>query len=177
MLTDAISLDKKEGAALGFLLALSQLGKGVPIKLLLSAPMGFLSYFWPENPAPLIALFVIYGIDYLTGFMAAVKNKNVSSRVMVKGLGKLMAYLLIIIAVNEAVKVSPEFLSWLPEVVFAYLALTEITSIFENLNKLGIDTPGTKVIYRVLRENNIFKMRETVRIEKKKATKKRKKKR
>lgn len=156
-----------EGAALGFFIALTQLYAGFPAKILLSIPAAFYAYFVPDNPAPVMALGIIFGIDYVTGFLAAVKRKEVSSRAMVQGAGKLVAYLFVLVAAYEAAKAS-RYLSVLPEVVCGYLALTEFTSVLENLNKLGYDNNMTKMIYRVLKNNSLLKTRETTRIKTKK---------
>lgn len=76
-------------------------------------------------------------LDILTGYIQAVINKNVDSRVMREG---LLHKCLLIIAIVIGYIVEYAFgLSAVSSVITIYICIMELTSILENLKKAGVD--------------------------------------
>lgn len=75
--------------------------------------------------------------DILTGFIQAVINKDIDSKVMRKGL--LHKVLIIIILLLSFVADLSFNLSFVSKIVCSYVILMETTSILENLKKAGLD--------------------------------------
>lgn len=75
--------------------------------------------------------------DILTGFIQAIINKDVDSKIMRNGL--LHKVLIIIIVILSFVVDLSFGLSFVSKIVCCYVILMEITSILENLKKAGID--------------------------------------
>ena len=124
---------------------------GFPFKILLAAPAAFLIELIPEpSRDALTALLIVMGVDWTTGVCVALKEREISSRGLLRGCGKLLAYFVLIIAAIQVARASPTILSWLPEVIFAYIGLTELTSIIENIGKMGYETRLTRVLYNRL---------------------------
>lgn len=75
--------------------------------------------------------------DFITGYIQAVINKDVSSQKMRVGLlHKILIMLVIILSfvINFAFNTE-----WISKVVCIYVIIMEITSIIENLKKAGLD--------------------------------------
>lgn len=89
------------------------------------------------------------GFDFLTGFVSAVKNRNVKSAKMRDGLFKkigyifcyVLAYMLdtygVTLGLNITVKVLP--------IIVSYVVLTEIISIVENICQINSDLVPEKL--------------------------------
>lgn len=153
--------DKHKDVAIGgiiltILLTLQHLFQGFPVKLLLSVPAAFFSILFPENLTPIYALAILMAFDWLTGLAVAFKEGNVSSGALFSGSVKLIIYFMLMIAGYQASQTST-LLAWLPDVVYAYIALTEFVSITENASKLGYKTRLTSILARYMKDTRIFK--------------------
>ena len=80
---------------------------------------------------------IFSGLDILTGYIQAVINKNVDSKVMREG---LLHKCLLIVAILIGYVVEYAFnLSTVSSVITIYICLMELMSILENLKKAGVD--------------------------------------
>ena len=80
---------------------------------------------------------IFSGLDILTGYIQAVINKNVDSKVMREG---LLHKCLLIVAILVGYVVEYAFgLSAVSSVITIYICVMEIMSIAENLKKAGIE--------------------------------------
>ena len=86
------------------------------------------------------ALFILVVLDTLTGFMVAVGNKTVSSLRFFKTGKKLIVYFTLILAAHQVVRTS-SITEWLDTTMAIFCATTELISIMENANKLGVPVP------------------------------------
>lgn len=98
--------------------------------------------------AELLLICVMFLIDLVTGMLAAMKTKDFQSAKFFKGCTKLMVYAIFImlaigtdyivsfhvLGMSESIRV---FLS----ITFSFIILTDVFSVFENLEKLGYTTP------------------------------------
>lgn len=93
-------------------------------------------------PPPLQALLTVMGLDLVSGILCAVKQRDLSSKVMYDGLLRKSAVLLIVLA---AYAFDREYASSIKfeianATVFAF-TVREILSILENASKLGVPVP------------------------------------
>lgn len=80
---------------------------------------------------------IFSGLDILTGYIQAVINKNVDSKVMREG---LLHKCLLIVAIIIGYVVEYAFgLSAVSSVITIYICVMELMSILENIKKAGID--------------------------------------
>ena len=80
---------------------------------------------------------IFSGLDILTGYIQAVINKNVDSKVMREG---LLHKSLLIVAILVGYVVEYAFrLSAVAQVITIYICIMEVMSILENLKKAGLD--------------------------------------
>lgn len=80
---------------------------------------------------------IFSGLDILTGYIQAVINKNVDSKVMREG---LLHKCLLIVAIIVGYVVEYAFgISAVAQVITVYICVMEVMSILENLKKAGLD--------------------------------------
>ncbi len=106
------------------------------------------SVLFGTNYMLLLALFILFFIDTVTGVAAAVINKEFQSHNMRKGIIKFLAYTLSIVVAAQFSQVT--ILFWLTDAILAFLALTELSSIGENLKKLGFYFPSFSELRQVV---------------------------
>ncbi|MPL58592.1 hypothetical protein SDC9_04126 [bioreactor metagenome] len=82
-----------------------------------------------------ISLAILSGLDYLTGMYAAWKNKNISSRIGFKGMMKKVAIFGAIILANQFDTAAG--LHLLRPAVFLGFAIVELSSLLENIDRIG----------------------------------------
>lgn len=92
----------------------------------------FSNIFWQ-----VITPLIFSGLDILTGYIQALINKNVDSRVMREG---LLHKCLLIVAILVGYVVEYAFgLKTVSSVITIYICVMEIMSIAENLKKAGVE--------------------------------------
>lgn len=98
-------------------------------------------------------------VDMVTGFAQAYVNKTIKSHKMSDGLIKKGCVMLVLISVFPLTLVMPDVIT-LPILitVYGFEMVNEFTSIFENLQKMGVDTKWLSIIYNRLDEKNNKKM-------------------
>lgn len=80
---------------------------------------------------------IFSGLDILTGYIQAVINKNVDSKVMREG---LLHKCLLIVAIVIGYVVQYAFnLNFVAQAITIYICIMEVMSILENLKKAGLD--------------------------------------
>lgn len=85
----------------------------------------------------LIAPLIFSGVDILTGYIQAVINKNVDSKIMREG---LLHKFLLIVAILLGYVIKYAFnLNFVAPAITIYICIMEIMSILENLKKAGVD--------------------------------------
>ena len=92
----------------------------------------FSNIFWQ-----VITPLIFSVLDILTGYIQAVINKNVDSKVMREG---LLHKCLLIVAIVVGYVVEFAFgISAIAQVITVYICIMEVMSILENLKKAGVD--------------------------------------
>ena len=94
--------------------------------------LSFTSVAWQ-----IIAPLILSALDSLTGYIQAVINKNVDSKIMREG---LLHKCLLIVAIVIGYVVEYAFgISAVAQVITVYICVMEVMSIAENLKKAGLD--------------------------------------
>ena len=111
------------------------------IQLIFSAVGGWLGYFLGGCDGLLYALIAFVVIDYITGVMCAIINRELSSAVGFKGIfRKVLIFLLVGIANIIDVQVIGTGAVLLTAVIFFYIS-NEGVSLLENAGHLGLPIP------------------------------------
>ena len=111
------------------------------IQLIFSAVGGWLGYFLGGCDGLLYALIAFVVIDYITGVMCAIINKQLSSEVGLKGIfRKVLIFLLVGIANIIDVQVIGTGAVLRTAVIFFYIS-NEGVSLLENAGHLGLPIP------------------------------------
>ena len=111
------------------------------IQLIFSAVGGWLGYFLGGCDGLLYALIAFVVIDYITGVMCAIINRELSSAVGFKGIfRKVLIFLLVGIANIIDVQVIGTGAVLRTAVIFFYIS-TEGVSLLENAGHLGLPIP------------------------------------
>ena len=111
------------------------------IQLIFSAVGGWLGYFLGGCDGLLYALIAFVVIDYITGVMCAIINKQLSSEVAFKGIfRKVLIFLLVGIANIIDVQVIGTGAVLRTAVIFFYIS-NEGVSLLENAGHLGLPIP------------------------------------
>ena len=111
------------------------------IQLIFSAVGGWLGYFLGGCDGLLYALIAFVVIDYVTGVMCAIINKQLSSEVGFKGIfRKVLIFLLVGIANIIDVQVIGTGAVLRTAVIFFYIS-NEGVSLLENAGHLGLPIP------------------------------------
>lgn len=111
------------------------------LKAIVVAIGGYLAWFLGGFDGVLIALCVFAIVDYLTGVIAAIVEKNVDSRVGFKGIARKFLMFLIVgaAAVLDRFVLGGE--SPVREIVIVFYIANEGISIIENSARLGLPIP------------------------------------
>ena len=111
------------------------------IQLIFSAVGGWLGYFLGGCDGLLYALIAVVVIDYITGVMCAIINRELSSAVGFKGIfRKVLIFLLVGIANIIDVQVIGTGAVLRTAVIFFYIS-NEGVSLLENAGHLGLPIP------------------------------------
>ena len=111
------------------------------IRLIFSAVGGWLGYFLGGCDGLLYALIAFVVIDYITGVMCAIINRELSSAVGFKGIfRKVLIFLLVGIANIIDVQVIGTGAVLRTAVIFCYIS-NEGVSLLENAGHLGLPIP------------------------------------
>lgn len=112
------------------------------IQLIFAATGGWLGYFLGGCDGLLVALVVFAVVDYITGVMCAVADKNLSSAVGFKGIcRKILIFLLVGLANILDAQIIGTGSVLRTAVIFFYIS-NEGVSLLENAAHLGLPIPG-----------------------------------
>jgi toxin secretion/phage lysis holin len=110
-----------------------------------------IAYFFGEWSQMLMLFFFVIIMDYLTGFMAAIVEKNVSSAIGYKGLIKKFGMVLIVALAYQLDKFTGQNVI-MTGAIFFFIA-NELVSITENYGRIGLPLPPQlKNIIKILRD-------------------------
>ncbi len=125
------------------------------IQLVFSAVGGWLGYFLGGCDGLLYALIAFVVIDYITGVMCAIADKNLSSEVGFKGIcRKVLIFLLVGIANILDVQVIQTGSVLRTAIIFFYIS-NEGVSLLENAAHLGLPVPEKiKVVLKQLHDKS-----------------------
>ena len=125
------------------------------IQLVFSAVGGWLGYFLGGCDGLLYALIAFVAIDYITGVMCAIADKNLSSEVGFKGIcRKVLIFLLVGIANILDVQVIQTGSVLRTAIIFFYIS-NEGVSLLENAAHLGLPVPEKiKVVLKQLHDKS-----------------------
>ncbi len=113
---------------------------------------------------PLIILVIAMLVDYITGITSAYINRELSSKVGLRGIVKKISYMaLVAVAMGadyliyggfSAINIQINYDLWFSVLVTIWLVINEMISILENLVKIGVPIPGflTKLIGKLKTE-------------------------
>lgn len=109
--------------------------------------LNFSSVFWQ-----VIASLIFMVGDYVSGFIQAVINNNVDSKIMREGLfRKILLLLVILLSFIFQYAFNIPIIS---KVVCIYIIIMEIVSILENLKKAGVDLGKLGELLKIKSEND-----------------------
>jgi toxin secretion/phage lysis holin len=112
-----------------------------------------IAFFFGEWSQLLMLFFFVIIMDYITGLMAAIIEKNVSSAIGFKGLIKKFAMVLIIALCHQLDKFTGNSVI-MTGAIFFFLA-NELVSITENYGRIGLPLPPQlKNIIKTLRDKS-----------------------
>lgn len=113
---------------------------------------------------PLVILFIAMIVDYITGITSAYINRELSSKVGLRGIIKKISYVaLVAVAMGadyliyggfSAINININYDLWFSVLVTIWLIINEMISILENLVKIGVPIPSflTKLISKLKTE-------------------------
>lgn len=110
------------------------------VKIVLGAVGGFIAYWLGGLDTILIALIAMLVIDYISGVLAAVHNKEVDSEVGWKGIVKKV-FTLLVVAVAFIIELATESAFAIREIVIMFFIANEAISLVENAGKIGLPIP------------------------------------
>ena len=102
----------------------------------------FYSFLFDVNQGDaLIAIIVLIVIDFITGFASAkISGEEIKSAKVFRSAIKLVIYFMMISAAHM-VELASGILSIADDTVIAFLAVTELISLIENIGKMGFAVP------------------------------------
>jgi toxin secretion/phage lysis holin len=110
-----------------------------------------IAFFFGEWSQMLMLFFFVIIMDYLTGVMAAIIEKNLSSAIGYKGLIKKFGMVLVVALANQLDQFTGQNVIMIGAIFF-FIA-NELVSITENYGRIGLPLPPQlKNIIKILRE-------------------------
>lgn len=110
------------------------------IKYVFSIIGGVIAYWLGGIDTLIICLAGMIAIDYLTGVLSAIYNKNLSSDIGFKGITKKVCILLIV-ALAYIIEKATGGAFAIREIVIIFFIVNEGISLLENASKMGIPIP------------------------------------
>jgi toxin secretion/phage lysis holin len=109
------------------------------------------AYLFGEWSQMLMLFFFVIIMDYLTGVMAAIVEKNISSAIGYKGLIKKFGMVLIVALAHQLDQFTGQSVI-MTGAIFFFIA-NELVSITENYGRIGLPLPPQiKNVIKILRE-------------------------
>ena len=121
------------------------------ISAVIAAALGALLSYCVQLVIPLIVLFLVMLLDYVTGMSKAWIRGEMSSRIGIKGIVKKLGYIVIVAVAGvmdwliayglESVGIEFKLPFLLAAIVMIWLIINELISILENVAAIGGPTP------------------------------------
>ena len=111
------------------------------IQIAITAIGGWLGYFLGGMDGMLIALLVLMVLDYISGIMCAIADKNLDSRIGFRGICKKVLTLMLVGVANIVDVHIVGTGSALRGAVICFYLSNEALSLFENAAHLGLPVP------------------------------------
>ena len=109
------------------------------IKLFVGAGCSILHYLFGAFDALLIALIAIVTFDYITGVLAAIYEKRLSSATGFRGILKKVAILMVVAVAHIIGQIVGA--DWMRSFVIGFYLANESISILENAGKMNVGIP------------------------------------
>jgi toxin secretion/phage lysis holin len=110
-----------------------------------------IAFFFGEWSQMLMLFFFVIVMDYLTGFMAAIVEKNLSSAIGYKGLIKKFGMVLVVALAYQLDQFTGQSVI-MTGAIFFFIA-NELVSITENYGRIGLPLPPQlKNVIKILRD-------------------------
>lgn len=93
----------------------------------------------------LLAVFLLFFIDLLTGVWKGLHTSKFTSHALRKGVTKFILYCISIIVAHQFAVIP--LLFWVEDAILALLSLTELASIGENMRALGFNFPDINKLF------------------------------
>lgn len=110
--------------------------------------MSVFGFLFLEFQVELLIVGIVFFFDLFTGLIASIKNNEFKSAKFFQGCTKLMVYCVFImlavctdIVVSEHILNTKENFNVFLSMTFSFIILTDVFSVFENIEKLGYETP------------------------------------
>lgn len=116
----------------------------VPLKLIFGLLMGAISVLINQNMYQVyLAVFLLVVLDSISGLAVVwvVPGARLESKKLTKTVIKFMMYGIAFVATNQAEIATNNVLPFIDETVLGYIAITELISVLENLERLGMKVP------------------------------------
>lgn len=123
------------------------------LKLALTSLFSFLSYLIGGFDMAMESLLIFMAIDYITGVLKAIKDREVSSKIGFRGLLKKVSLLLAIIFTVQFERYIGQP-GTIRNVVAMGFIINELFSILENLDSFGISIPILKKYVDKMKEDD-----------------------
>ncbi len=111
------------------------------IQIAITAIGGWLGYFLGGMDGMLIALLVLMVLDYISGIMCAIADKNLSSAIGFRGICKKVLVLMLVGVANIVDIHVVGTGSALRGAVICFYMSNEALSLFENVTHIGLPVP------------------------------------
>lgn len=112
----------------------------ITIKAIIAAIGGVIVYWLGGLDTILICLLAMLVIDYISGILAAIHNKNLNSEIGWKGIVK-KSFTLLVVALAFVIETATGNAFAIREVVIMFFIANEALSMIENAGKMGLPIP------------------------------------
>lgn len=113
---------------------------GNVVKGILGTIGGFIAYWLGGLDTILICLIAMLVLDYISGVLAAIHNKNLNSEIGWKGIVKKV-FTLLVVAVAFIIETATNNTFAIREIVIIFFIVNEALSLIENAGKIGLPIP------------------------------------
>ena len=135
----------------------------ISIQLVGSALMSAFTFLLGGFDSLLTTLFVFMFIDYLTGILKGIYNKEINSKIGLKGIIKKFGYIMKVILATFFDRIINDGNTAVRTLVLYFFVSNEAISILENWASLGLPLPKKLFeIFSSLKSENEHKVSETI---------------
>lgn len=110
-------------------------------EVIINTIISFCTYLLGGIDSLFISLLIVISIDYITGILKAIYQKNLNSSVGIKGILKKIGYILIVILATVIDRIINESSMAIRTLVIYFIISNEGISILENWGAIGLPLP------------------------------------